>query len=104
MPSGHCIPATRIAACLLGFTALFSSAARAEDLQPFEVSYSWIWRGVTVALSSLTLAHGADDQWTYSSTNEPRGLGKLYPMRIRDFSRFGYTSVLFPELDPADDD
>jgi peptide deformylase len=31
-------------------------------------------------------------------------LGVLYPMRIRDFSRFGFTSVLFPELDPADDD
>lgn len=24
--------------------------------------------------------------------------GKLYPMRIRDFTRFGFTSVLFPEL------
>ena len=31
-------------------------------------------------------------------------IGTLYPMRVRDFSRFGYTSVLFPELDPADDD
>ena len=31
-------------------------------------------------------------------------LGILYPMRVRDFSRFGYTSVLFPELDPAADD
>jgi len=32
-------------------------------------------------------------------------LGLLYPMRVKDFSRFGYTSVLFPELDPnADDD
>ncbi len=30
--------------------------------------------------------------------------GILYPMRVRDFSRFGYTSVLFPELDPASDD
>ena len=30
--------------------------------------------------------------------------GKLYPMRIRDFSRFGYTSVLFPGLDPGGDD
>ncbi len=30
--------------------------------------------------------------------------GKLYPMRIRDFSRFGFTSVLFPELDPEADD
>ena len=31
-------------------------------------------------------------------------IGKLYPMRIRDFSRFGYTSVLFPGLDPNTDD
>lgn len=31
-------------------------------------------------------------------------IGKLYPMRVRDFSRFGYTSVLFPDLDPAGDD
>ena len=30
-------------------------------------------------------------------------IGTLYPMRIRDFTRFGYTSVLFPGLDPADD-
>ena len=30
--------------------------------------------------------------------------GVLYPMRIQDFSRFGYTSVLFPEMDPNDDD
>ncbi|MDB5806012.1 MAG: peptide deformylase [Betaproteobacteria bacterium] len=29
--------------------------------------------------------------------------GILYPMRIEDMSRFGYTSVLFPELDDADD-
>jgi peptide deformylase len=31
-------------------------------------------------------------------------LGVLYPMRIRDFSKFGYTSVLFPDLDPNEDD
>ena len=31
-------------------------------------------------------------------------IGKLYPMRVRDFSRFGYTSVLFPGLDPGDDE
>ena len=30
-------------------------------------------------------------------------VGKLYPMRVRDFSRFGYTSVLFPGLDDQDD-
>jgi peptide deformylase len=31
-------------------------------------------------------------------------IGKLYPMRIRDFTRFGFTSVLFPDLDPNVDD
>ena len=31
-------------------------------------------------------------------------IGKLYPMRVTDFSKFGFTSVLFPDLDPADDD
>ncbi|MFM2056696.1 MAG: hypothetical protein RLY71_1081 [Pseudomonadota bacterium] len=31
-------------------------------------------------------------------------IGKLYPMRVRDFSRFGYTEVLFPGLDPSADD
>lgn len=31
--------------------------------------------------------------------------GLLYPMRVRDFRKFGYTSVLFPDLDPnADED
>jgi peptide deformylase len=30
--------------------------------------------------------------------------GVLYPMRVRDFSRFGFTSVLFPGLDAAQDD
>jgi peptide deformylase len=31
-------------------------------------------------------------------------IGTLYPMRVRDFSRFGYTSVLFPDLDASDGD
>jgi peptide deformylase len=30
-------------------------------------------------------------------------VGKLYPMRVRDFSRFGFTEVLFPDLVDADD-
>lgn len=30
--------------------------------------------------------------------------GKLYPMRVRDFTRFGFTEVLFPGLDAGDDD
>ena len=29
--------------------------------------------------------------------------GVLYPMRVRDFSRFGFTEVLFPGLEAEDD-
>lgn len=31
-------------------------------------------------------------------------LGKLYPMRMRDLPQLGFTEVLFPGLEPADDD
>jgi len=31
-------------------------------------------------------------------------LGTLYPMRVRDFSKFGFTSVLFPDLPDTGDD
>ena len=31
-------------------------------------------------------------------------LGRLYPSRITDFSKFGYTEVLFPDMDPNTDD
>jgi peptide deformylase len=30
-------------------------------------------------------------------------IGVLYPMRMRDFSRFGYTDVLFPDSPPIDE-
>jgi peptide deformylase len=31
-------------------------------------------------------------------------IGKLYPMRVRDFARFGFTEVLFPQISAAEDD
>jgi peptide deformylase len=31
-------------------------------------------------------------------------IGKLYPMRIKDFTQFGFTEVLFPGLDAGVDD
>lgn len=31
-------------------------------------------------------------------------IGVLYPMRVRDFSRFGFNEVLFPGLDAPEDD
>ncbi len=29
-------------------------------------------------------------------------IGKLYPMRMRDFSKFGFTDILFPAISAAD--
>jgi peptide deformylase len=31
-------------------------------------------------------------------------IGKLYPMRVRDFTQFGFTDVLFPGIVAAEDD
>jgi peptide deformylase len=31
-------------------------------------------------------------------------LGKLYPMRVRDFTRFGFTDVMFPGIAASEDD
>lgn len=31
-------------------------------------------------------------------------IGKLYPMRVRDFTRFGFATVLFPEVSDDQDD
>ncbi|WP_296178802.1 peptide deformylase [Pseudomonas sp. UBA1879] len=31
-------------------------------------------------------------------------IGRLYPSRVKDFTRFGFTEVLFPNMDPNADD
>ena len=31
-------------------------------------------------------------------------IGKLYPLRVRDFTKFGYTEILFPNISSAEDD
>ena len=31
-------------------------------------------------------------------------MGKLYPMRVRDFTRFGFTDILFPGISAVEDD
>ena len=31
-------------------------------------------------------------------------IGKLYPMRVRDLTQFGFTEVLFPDIGAAEDD
>jgi len=75
--------ALALAASLLALPGLLTQAASVapETLTPFEVSYTWVWHGAPVAVSTLKLEPRAGDLWQYSSHSEPRGLGYLYPMR-----------------------
>lgn len=82
---------------------LCASSARAEELKPFEASYTWAWHGMTVAVSTLRLERGGGDMtaaalapnagpdaagaiWTYRSTSEPRGIGRMFSQRPRQES------------------
>lgn len=31
-------------------------------------------------------------------------IGRLYPTRMRDFTKFGFTEILFPDIDASEDD
>jgi len=66
---------------LMGCTGI--GIAAASDLRPYEASYAWSWHGATVAVSTLKLERQGANTWSYSSTNEARGLGHLYPYRPR---------------------
>ena len=65
-------PASVIAAVLL----VSSGAAAGEELKPYTATYNGIWKGMTVAVSTLKLEQ-TGDTWTFSSRSEPRGIGKL---------------------------
>ena len=68
-----------LAAALLLATALLpagSGVASADELEPYTATYKGIWKGMTVAVSTLRLEQ-TGDTWTFSSRSEPRGIGKL---------------------------
>lgn len=69
---------------LTGLLALLTlagyPAAASSDLKPFEASYNWIWHGMTVAVSTLTLER-SNDYWIYRSSSEPRGIGRIFSQR-----------------------
>ena len=73
----------RAFAATLAGSLLAAGVAAADELKPFEASYSWIWNGMTVAVTTLKLAKSGDDTWTYTSSSEPRGIGKLMSQRPR---------------------
>jgi hypothetical protein len=60
--------------CILSLLA--ASVAAADELLPYTATYNGIWRGITVAVSTLKLEQ-TGDTWTFSSRSEPRGIGKL---------------------------
>jgi hypothetical protein len=68
-----------IAAALL-FVALATTRARADELKPFEASYTWSWHGMTVAVSTVKLEQRGDT-WVYASKSSPRGIGKMFSER-----------------------
>jgi uncharacterized protein DUF3108 len=65
---------------LLTLALAASASASADELKPFQASYTWIYHGMTVAVSSLDLEH-ADANWVYRSKSEPRGIGRLFSER-----------------------
>ena len=63
----------------LALLAIAGNAAAAE-LRPFQATYTWVWRGLTVAESKLQLQR-QDDTWIYQSKSEPRGIGRVMSER-----------------------
>lgn len=61
--------------------ALAGASARADELRPFQASYDWIWKGMTVAVSKLQLEQQQDHKWVYRSRSEPRGIGRMFSGR-----------------------
>ncbi|MBV8854351.1 MAG: DUF3108 domain-containing protein, partial [Sinobacteraceae bacterium] len=65
-----------------GLTLALMLAARVygAELEPFEASYAWSWKGMTVAVSTVKLEKD-QGQWRYRSHSSPRGIGKVFAER-----------------------
>nr|WP_314861510.1 peptide deformylase [uncultured Undibacterium sp.] len=55
-----------------------------------------------VGQKKIRVVVGFDSRVVQHETDHLNGV--LYPMRIKDLTQFGFTEVLFPELDPDEDD
>ena len=74
MPDGA--SSARWLVALTTMVLLASSAAAADELKPYTATYAGIWRGMTVAVSTLKLER-TGDTWTFSSRSEARGIGRI---------------------------
>jgi hypothetical protein len=77
---GRARGARALLAPLLLPVLLWAGGACADELRPFQVSYTWSYRGMTVAASSLDLVRRDSETWVYKSHSEPRGLGRLFSL------------------------
>jgi hypothetical protein len=68
--------ACRLLAAVAVVLLVSTVAAAADELKPYTATYNGIWRGLTVAVSTLKLEQTGDN-WTFSSRSEPRGIGRM---------------------------
>jgi len=71
MPDGA--SSARWLVAVTSMVLLASRAAAADELKPYTATYAGIWRGMTVAVSTLKLER-TGDTWTFSSRSEARGI------------------------------
>ena len=62
---------------LLGCAALACAAPSAEELRPFETRYDFVWHDMNAGSASFALQRLSDNEWSYTSRTEPRGLFNL---------------------------
>ena len=74
MPDGA--SSARWLVAVTSMVLLASRAAAADELKPYTATYAGIWRGMTVAVSTLKLER-TGDTWTFSSRSEARGIGRI---------------------------
>ena len=65
-----------LVAVAAGVLLVSTAAAAPAELRPYTATYNGIWKGMTVAASTLKLEQ-TGDTWTFSSRSEPRGIGKF---------------------------
>lgn len=88
-----------LAALLLGV----AHNAGADELRPFQATYGWIWNGMNVAATTVKLKK-TGDTWAYSSSSEPRGIGKLMSQRPKTMSTVRVTAAGVQPLSYTGDD
>lgn len=81
---------TLLAATLaLGAAALGTAATEAPSgngtangggLLPFEATYSFNYKGMNAAITTLALTHDSNERWTYRSSGEARGIFRALPI------------------------